>query len=148
MLNPSQRLIGKFTVRHLSVLVLGLCVFLTDNSNLTSASSFETAVPVKAHRKHKLRLPDSVAAKSTLEFDCRSTQEEVVINTEQETVRLQANNCPEKTIVENTQLKNKLVTFPVGNKSFSSEFAYLVRGENKFLISSGKKLIRVSIFRY
>lgn len=129
------------------MVTLGLLVFLTDNSNLTSASSFENNT-ISSKRSNRHRLPSSAAPKPTLSFDCKTIQDKIEINTEYETIRLEAINCGEKIGLENSQFKNKLLTFPVDGKKYSSEYAYLARGENKFVITTGKKSVNVSIFRF
>jgi hypothetical protein len=147
--SAARKLLKKITFKQVLILTLGLTAFLTDNAHLTSASSFESStVSTAASRKNRRRLPSSVETKPTIDVDCASALDKIEINTEFETIRLQGINCAEKIAVVNSKFNNKLLTFPVGKKTYSSEFAYLAHGENTFVVTAGKKTVKISVFRF
>lgn len=128
----------------IKVLMLGALAYLTDNANLTSASSFDVN---EARMPTKTRLPAEIS-KPVLTVDCSKAQDTIEMSTPNETVRLEALNCRDSIAMANTKMNHKLVSFQVGQNKYSSEFAYLARGENFFTISSGTKTIKIAIYRF
>ena len=139
---PGSAFSKKHYLKPLMLLTLGLAVFLTDNANLTSASSFDGG----GRRNRNLRLPAS-AAKPIITFDCSKAKGKIEVSTPFEAIRLEGKNCSDGVVVENPKLKNKLVTFALDKKTYSSEYAYLARGENVFTVTSGKKKFQIHIIR-
>src|SRR4051812_46064534 len=89
-----KKLFAALGSKPILIVTLGLAVFLTDNKNLTSASSFENkTLNAAGMKKNRLRLPASISSPTTIAFDCKNPQDKIEINTEFETIRLQANNC-------------------------------------------------------
>jgi len=137
-----QKKSRKKNVSKRAALVLtALLAFMLDNSNLTSASSFESS----SQKSTGHRLPSEIS-KPVLEFDCNKPMDKLEVSTVFENIRLNATNCKEKLAMRSNA--NKLVTFPIGENKFSSEFAYLARGQNFFIVSSGGKDFKITVFRF
>lgn len=131
-------------ILHKICLVTILLVsYFAENTNLTSASSFQATTK----KKYTRRLPANMS-QQTFEFDCQKPHEFVEMSTQHETIRLLAKNCRQKPELFDMKLQQKLITFEALPQQFSSEYAYLSEGENTFEIKLGEKTYRVLIIRY
>ena len=134
------------SAKFLHKVLLGLTAlvfYFSENTTLTSASSFEASVKKKTVR----RLPANMS-QQTFEFNCLKPHEFIEMSTQFETIRLIAKNCPQKPELFSSKLKQKLMTFETAPQLFSSEYAYLSEGENPFEIRRGDKTYKVLIIRY
>jgi hypothetical protein len=113
--------------------------------NNCSSAPFEASTAAESSAKH--RLPQSVA-KQAFEFDCAHPSEKLNVSTALETIRLDAINCSEKIKFRNEKHPQPLATFPMGKQKFTSEFAYLVKGDNSFLITIQQKTYKVFVHRF
>ncbi len=126
---------------------IGLLIILTDNPTVTAVSIFETVQTTSQKTRH--RLPASVA-NQVIKIDCTSLAEGKTVEhaTQFETIRLEATNCSQGLAINNSQLKFNLSTFPTGKSTFSTEYAYLIKGENTFAISVKDKSYSLKITRF
>jgi hypothetical protein len=124
---------------------LTLCAALASAMFFCNFTTFSAASPSETKTKH--RLPASVAQQH-IDFDCSKPSEMLEVTTAQETIRLQAKNCPAQVLFKNDQLQHPLVIFPLDSKKLASEFAYLSKGENLFSLTVGDKIYKVSVVRY
>ena len=122
-----------------------LLIFFCNFTGFSAASPFEIAETPKEKTKH--RLPSSVA-QPILKFDCSHPSEKLAVSTSFETIRLEAQNCPQKIGFKNEKHPQSLVIFPMGHEKYSSEFAYLKQGENTFNVSLSDKNYKVSVTRF
>jgi hypothetical protein len=113
--------------------------------NNCSSAPFEASTVAESSAKH--RLPQSVA-KQSFEFDCSNPSEKLNVSTALETIRLEAKNCVHKIEFRNEKHPQPLATFPMGKQQFTSEFAYLVKGENSFLITVEQRSYKVFVHRF
>lgn len=126
-------------------LALGLILFLTDHPNFSSTTIFEA--PVSSSTKKKYRLPSSISSQ-VIRFDCSNPQSTLEVSTSLETIRVEAINCSDKMNMKNLNFNTSLNTFPTKLKTFSSEFAYLAKGDNNFQLTIGNKVISLNIHRF
>lgn len=124
-----------------------MLVILADHPSLTAVSIFETVQSASQKTKH--RLPSSVA-NQVIKLDCSKLTDGKTLehSTQYETIRLEASNCTQDFQIDNSQLNFKLSTFPTGIATYSSEYAYLVKGENTFAISVKDKSYSLKIVRF
>lgn len=130
-------------VHKVCIVTLGLVVFLAENSNFSS-SSFSSFAEKKNYTQ---RLPASIN-KTTFDFDCQESKPFSEMSTQQETIRLVAKNCDHLPEFKNQKGDLKLHTFATSKTDYSSEFAYLARGENVFSLVANKKEYKITIIRY
>lgn len=128
-------------------LTLGLLILLADNPTMTNVSIFESSP--SSSQKNRHRLPASVA-NQVIKLDCSELKAEKTIehSTQFETIRLEASNCGQDITINNSQLNFSLSTFPTSKSTFSTEYAYLVKGENTFAISIKDKSYSLKIVRF
>ncbi len=128
-------------------LTIGLMILLTDHPSFTSVSPFETTQTLSQKNRH--RLPASTESQ-VIKIDCSQIENTKMYeqSTAFETVRIEAKNCGQSLSVNNSQLKFSLSTFATGNSTFSTEYAYLVKGENTFSIATQGKSYALKIVRF
>lgn len=121
-----------------------LIVLMIASLPAATARTFETLGKATSG----MRLPASVI-KDVIEFDCSGKKSEIDVSTQLETIRILGKNCPKDLQLLHSEFQQELHSFPaVDEGSMTSEFAYLRKGENHFLVTAGIKSIKLKIFRY
>ncbi len=82
------------------------------------------------------------------EFDCKNPHDFQELSTQHETIRLTTKNCSQKPELLDIRFQQKLMTFQSQDNQFSSEYAYLSKGDNPFEVKIGSKIYKVLIIRY
>lgn len=132
---------------YLGPLGLALLIGLSDVSSLNARSILE--INPLFERKSLSRQPASTK-NEILQFDCKNLQKntELEFKTPLETVRLEAKNCPQNLTIKNTKHNYNLSAFPTDKSTYSSEYAYLLKGENLFQIGFASKSYSIKITRF
>lgn len=124
-------------------MALGMVFFF---NNCSLATPFET-LPAP-QEKQKFRLPTSTGGQ-TLKFDCAQVVgNKMEVSTAFETIRIEAVNCENKVSFKDEVHHQSLVIFPLGEKKFASELAYLMKGNNAFSITVADKTYQLLVERF
>jgi hypothetical protein len=131
-------------IHKVGLFVLGCACFFVDSTHISSASPFDT---FKTKNNFATRVPASIN-QNIFDFDCSKPLAVKEVSTQLETIRLVIKNCAQAPELKNFKLDQKLLAFPIAKTNYSSEFAYLVKGENQFVIKANSQEYKISIFRY